>query len=78
MRGSYTVSLYRGAGENRCTTVESAEVRVYRGGSLVQAVPLEPSDVSVLEAELRSEEQPDRLEIVVRYAGQEQIIPVEL
>lgn len=74
--GSYRVRV-QAMKENRCVAVEGGEVRVYRGGSLVQTVPLETSVTLGLEAEWRSKEQPDRLEIVVRYAGQEEVIPVE-
>jgi hypothetical protein len=66
-----------GLAENRCTTIESAEVRVYRGGSLVQTVPLEQKMAPIFQAEWRSQEQPHRLEVVIWYAGQEAVIPVE-
>jgi len=76
--GSYSVTLATGFAENRCTTIEGAEVRVYRGGSLVQTVPLERNVPPMFRAEWRSREQPHRLEIVIRYAGQEEVIPVDL
>lgn len=74
--GLYGVTLVTAPGGNRCTSIESAEVRVYRGGSLQQTLPLEPTAPEVpevLQADWHSREQPDRMEIVIRYAGREEV-----
>lgn len=79
INGPYSTTLLWRRNENSCTALESAEIRVYRKGSLVQTVPLERTAGGPphLTAKWRNKEQPDRLEVVVRYAGQEQVIPVE-
>ncbi|MFZ5816233.1 MAG: hypothetical protein ACOY93_13205 [Bacillota bacterium] len=62
----------------RCTRLEGAEVRAYSGERLVMTSRMESQAPGQWVADWRSEEALTRLDVLVRYGGREELVPISL
>lgn len=77
--GRYRLHLFsEQAGRSPCTRIDSAELRAFASGQAASSIPLQAEAGREWRAEWKSEQPLHRLELVLRFGGEEKVVEIPL